>query len=108
MEEGTPRVPGRVARALVLAAMQAVANAVQHADAQGLTVQLTGDTAPGGVAVRVRDTGPGFDVSAIPADRLGIRGSINARLAAVGGRSDIDSTPSGTTVTLEWESGDRW
>ncbi len=108
VEEGTPRVPGRVARALVLAAMQAVANAVQHADAQGLTVELTGDSAPGGVAVRVRDTGPGFDVSAIPADRLGIRGSINARLAAVGGRSDIESTSAGTTVTLEWESGDRW
>ncbi|SDO51897.1 Signal transduction histidine kinase [Microbacterium sp. ru370.1] len=108
VEEGTPRVPGRVARALVLAAMQAVANAVQHADAQGLTVELTGDSAPGGVAVRVRDTGPGFDVAAIPADRLGIRGSINARLAAVGGRSDIDSTSAGTTVTLEWESGDRW
>lgn len=108
VEEGTPRVPGRVARALVLAAMQAVANAVQHADAQGLTVELTGDSAPGGVAVRVRDTGPGFDVAAIPADRLGIRGSINARLAAVGGRSDIDSTSTGTTVTLEWESGDRW
>lgn len=108
VEEGTPRVPGRVARALVLAAMQAVANAVQHADAQGLSVELTGDSAPGGVAVRVRDTGPGFDVAAIPDDRLGIRGSINARLAAVGGRSDIDSTSAGTTVTLEWEAGDRW
>ncbi|MDT0115789.1 ATP-binding protein [Microbacterium sp. PRF11] len=108
VEEGTPRVPGRIARALVLAAMQAVANAVQHAEAQGLSVQLTGYTAPGGVAVRVRDTGPGFDVSAIPPDRLGIRGSIVARLAAVGGRSDIDAHEGGTTVTLEWESGDRW
>ncbi|MCD2169134.1 MULTISPECIES: ATP-binding protein [Microbacterium] len=108
VEEGTPRVPGRVARALVLAALQAVANAVQHADAQGLTVLLTGSTTPGGVAVRVRDTGPGFDVAAIPADRLGIRGSIDARLAAVGGRSEIDSHAGGTTVTLEWESGDRW
>ena len=41
-------------------------------------------------------------------DRLGIRGSIHARLAAVGGRSDIRSHAGGTTVTLEWESGDRW
>lgn len=108
LEEGTPRVPGRVARALVLAALQAVANAVQHADAQGLTVQVTGSASPGGVAVRVRDTGSGFDVAAIAPDRLGIRGSIHARLAAVGGRSDIDSHAGGTTVTLEWESGDRW
>lgn len=108
VEEGTPRVPGRVARALVLAAMQAVANAVQHADAQGLTVQLTGDAAPGGVAVRVRDSGGGFALDSIQPDRLGIRGSIIARLTAVGGRSDIESGPTGTTVTLEWESGDRW
>lgn len=108
LEEGTPRVPGRVARALVLAALQAVANAVQHADAQGLAVQLTGSASPGGVAVRVRDSGAGFDVSAIAPDRLGIRGSIHARLAAVGGHSEIESHSGGTTVTLEWESGDRW
>lgn len=108
VEDGTPRVPGRVARALVLAAMQAVANAVQHADAQGLSVQLAGYALPGSIAVRVRDTGAGFDVDAIPADRLGIRGSIIARVTAVGGRSDIDSGAAGTTVTLEWESGDRW
>ncbi|MDQ1177100.1 signal transduction histidine kinase [Microbacterium sp. SORGH_AS 421] len=108
VDEGTPYVPGRIARALVLAAMQAVANAVQHADAQGLTVQLTGYASPGSVSVRVRDTGPGFDIASIPADRLGIRGSIDARLAAVGGRSEIDSHAGGTTVTLEWESGDRW
>ncbi|MDQ1083238.1 MULTISPECIES: sensor histidine kinase [Microbacterium] len=108
LEEGTPRVPGRVARALVLAALQAVANAVQHADARGLAVQLTGTATPGGVSVRVRDTGGGFDIGAIAPDRLGIRGSIHARLAAVGGRSEIDSHAGGTTVTLEWDSGDRW
>ncbi|MFZ8758048.1 sensor histidine kinase [Microbacterium sp. HMH0099] len=105
---GTPRVPGRVARALVLAAMQAVANAVQHAEARGLSVELNGYADPGSVAVRVRDAGGGFDLSAIPEDRLGIRGSIIARVTAVGGRSDIDTGPAGTTVLLEWESGDRW
>jgi len=104
----TPRVPGRIARALVLAAMQAVANAVQHAEARGLTVEVAGYADPGSVLVRVRDAGEGFDLEAIPADRLGIRGSIMARVTAVGGRSDIESGPSGTTVTLEWESGDRW
>lgn len=108
VQDGTPRVPGRVARALVLAAMQAVANAVQHADARGLAVQLSGSADPGSVTVRVRDTGGGFDVKDIPEDRLGIRGSIIARVTAVGGRSDIDTGASGTTVTLEWESGDRW
>ncbi|MBM3715986.1 MAG: ATP-binding protein, partial [Actinobacteria bacterium] len=108
VQSGTPRVPGRVARALVLAAMQAVANAVQHAEARGLSVELNGYADPGSVAVRVRDAGGGFDLSAIPEDRLGIRGSIIARVTAVGGRSDIDTGPAGTTVLLEWESGDRW
>ncbi|SIR72148.1 sensor histidine kinase [Microbacterium sp. RURRCA19A] len=108
VQEGTPRVPGRVARALVLAAMQAVANAVQHAEARALTVEVSGSAEPGGVTIRVRDAGRGFDVNAIPADRLGIRGSIIARVTAVGGRSTVDSSPAGTTVTLEWESGDRW
>jgi signal transduction histidine kinase len=108
LDDATPRVPGRVARALVLAAMQAVANAVQHAEARGLAVEVSGYADPGSVVVRVRDAGAGFDLDAIPADRLGIRGSIMARVTAVGGRSDIESGPSGTTVTLEWESGDRW
>lgn len=104
----TPRVPGRVARALVLAAMQAVANAVQHAEAAGLSVQLRAHASPGGVTLRVRDTGGGFDLDGIPDDRLGIRGSILARMTAVGGHTQIDSGPHGTTVTLDWESGDRW
>lgn len=108
LDEATPRVPGRVARALVLAAMQAVANAVQHADAVGLVVELRGRAEPGGITVRVRDRGTGFDLGSIPDDRLGIRGSILARVTAVGGRTDIESGPHGTTVTLEWESGDRW
>jgi len=108
VQPGSPRVPGRVARALVLAAMQAVANAVQHAEARSLVVELAGFADPGSVTVRVRDAGGGFDLDAIPDDRLGIRGSILARVTAVGGRSDIDSGPSGTTVTLEWQSGDRW
>ncbi len=108
IQEGTPRVPGRIARALSLAAMQAVANAVQHAEARGLSVEVSGYADPGSIAVRVRDAGDGFDLDAIPADRLGIRGSIIARVTAVGGRSDIESGPTGTTVTLEWESGDRW
>ncbi|MFG6445016.1 sensor histidine kinase [Microbacterium sp. P07] len=108
LDEDTPRVPGRVARALVLAAMQAVANAVQHADAVGLAVELRGRAEPGGVTVRVRDAGGGFDIDRIPDDRLGIRGSIQARVTAVGGRTEIESGSSGTTVTLHWESGNRW
>ncbi len=93
-------VPGRTARALALAATQAIANAVQHAGGQGLTVGLRADAR--GVVIEVKDAGGGFDPRRVPEDRLGIRGSIVARMAAHGGRARIDTTDEGTTVTLEW------
>lgn len=95
-----PTVPGRVARALVLAATQAIANAVQHAGGVGLhvTVEASIDR----VRLIVSDSGEGFDMSGVPDDRLGIRGSIIARVAAVGGTADLRSGPGGTVVLLEW------
>ncbi|WP_345751225.1 sensor histidine kinase [Microbacterium rhizophilus] len=93
-------VPGRVARAVVLAATQAIANAVQHAEGAGLNVAVS--RAGRGVRVEVSDSGPGVDVASIPADRLGIRASIFARLAAVGGEATIASGSTGTTVAMTW------
>ncbi|KAA9135382.1 sensor histidine kinase [Microbacterium caowuchunii] len=98
----TPVVPGRVARALVLATAQAVSNAVEHADAAGLQVSVDGRPAPHGVAIRVRDAGPGFDIDTVPDDRLGIRASILARVSAFGGEASVDSDDSGTRVTMIW------
>lgn len=99
------RVPGVVARALTLAAAQAIANAIEHADAVGLHVDVVGRVDPGRVTVRVRDRGPGFDPAAVATDRLGISASIVARMAAVGGRASIASDSGGTEVTLEWVEG---
>lgn len=96
-------VPGRVARAIVLAVTQAVANAVSHADATGLVLTMTSHTDPVRVVAQVRDAGPGFDPHAVPDDRLGISASIVARVAAVGGRATIDSGAHGTTVAVTWE-----
>ncbi|MBF4561651.1 ATP-binding protein [Microbacterium sp. VKM Ac-2870] len=98
---GVPAVPGRVARALVLAAAQAVRNAIDHAQARGLRVSLRVDEA--GVRLQVIDRGPGFDPANIPEDRLGIRGSIVARMAAVGGRARVRTAAAGTLVTLDWQ-----
>lgn len=100
--EGTSNVPGAVARAIVLAVTQALANAVQHAGAAGLRVVLTETAPPVAVEVRVTDAGPGFDPDAVPADRLGISASIVARMAAVGGSAVVESGSDGTTVTLSW------
>lgn len=99
-------VPGPVAVALIRAATQAIANAVQHADGRGLRAHVGrpegGDPAASSVEVVVSDEGPGFDVDAVPDDRLGISASILARVSAVGGTADIASGPRGTVVTLRW------
>lgn len=102
MDRSGAIVPGHVAQAFVLAATQAVANAVQHADGDGLAVAVRSNERPARVRVEVRDTGSGFDWDEIPEDRLGIRASIVARIAAVGGTTRIRSDADGTTVRLEW------
>ena len=98
---GHGAVPDRVARAMALAARQAIGNAVTHASGRGLSVVVEGhgDT---GLTVKVSDTGGGFDPAQVGADRLGIRASIVARMAAVGGVATIDSDRRGTVVTLGW------
>ena len=101
-----PEVPGRVARALVLAATQAVSNALEHAGGRGLEVSVTAHAASQSLTVRVCDTGAGLHVDAVPADRLGIRASIVARVAAFGGDATVDSGEGGTTVTLTWRRED--
>lgn len=94
-------VPERVARAMVLAARQAIGNAFTHAGGRGLHVMV--DAAPTTpLRVIVQDTGPGFDLDSIGEDRLGIRASIIARMAAVAGTADIRSDSGGTAVELTW------
>lgn len=94
-------VPDRVARAITLAATQAIANAVQHAGAVGLGVTV--ESGPEGIEVVVRDGGPGIeDVGGIPDDRLGLRGSIFARMAAVGGVAELTTRRGDTRVTMRW------
>lgn len=94
-------LPGRVARALVLAAAQAVVNAIEHAEGAGLHAEVTADDRR--VVVRVIDAGEGFDVHAVPEDRLGLSGSVVARVAAVGGQAKVRSSRRGTIVDLRWE-----
>lgn len=103
VDAATPDVPGRVCRALVLAATQAIVNGLDHAGGRGLSVVVRARPAPTRIEIDVRDSGGGFDLAAVPDDRLGIRGSIIARVAAVGGTADISSSASGTRVTLAWE-----
>ncbi len=96
-----PPIPERVARAAALAAQQACRNAVEHAGGRGLRVRAEAD-GEAGFTITIRDAGPGFDVEATPEDRLGIRASIVARMAAVAGAASVESDDEGTVVTLRW------
>ncbi len=101
---GTGTVPEPAADAIVAAATQAMVNSINHAgtDAHVARTLLIAEI-PDGVSVRVEDTGRGFDVDAIPVERLGVRNSILRRMEDVGGIATIRSQPGlGTVVELEW------
>ncbi len=48
----------------------------------------------------VNDSGKGFDVSAIGADRLGLRSSVYGRVEAAGGKVKVWSAPGNGTSVL--------
>jgi signal transduction histidine kinase len=94
-------VPSSVAVAIAESADAAQSNVVRHAEGSVAWLRLhqTRDS----VTVEVIDVGPGFDMAAIPPYRYGIRESIMARMAAVGGTARIDTAPgNGTRIHLEW------
>jgi signal transduction histidine kinase/phage shock protein PspC (stress-responsive transcriptional regulator) len=94
---GDAVVDDRIA-AVVAATKEAVVNAAKHADAPA-TVYAEVDEDQ--VEVNVRDRGRGFDPDAVDPDRHGVRQSIVARMAAVGGSATVRSAPGeGTEVRL--------
>ncbi|MDN4471588.1 sensor histidine kinase [Demequina zhanjiangensis] len=85
-------------RAGVDAAKEAAQNAARHgSEPISVYAELTADR----YELFVRDSGPGFDPSAVPEDRAGIRNSILGRSRRHGGDASIASTPGGRTeVTI--------
>ena len=84
---------------LLLAAREAIVNAVRHSGAASVAVYLEVEAQR--VSVFVRDRGRGFDPAEIAADRRGISGSIVDRLARAGGVAEVRSTPGeGTEVEM--------
>lgn len=91
--------------ALVAAAREAMVNAAKHSGR--LEIDVFAEVADGLAEVFVRDRGVGFDASAMPADRQGVRGSIMDRMARYGGKAVVRSTPGeGTEIRLEMRSDD--
>lgn len=83
--------------ALVHATREAVQNAAKHA---GGSISVYLECRPGSAEVFVRDRGPGFDLAAVPADRLGVRESLINRMERHGGEARIRNTGNGTEVHL--------
>ena len=84
---------------LLLAAREAIVNAVRHSGAPAVSVYL--EVEPQRVSIFVRDRGHGFDPAAVAADRRGISGSIVDRLARAGGSGEVRTTPGeGTEVEM--------
>lgn len=100
--------------AMLQAAREAMVNAAKHAgdepsdgdDIAGAaptsTLSVYAEVAGDEVSIFVRDRGKGFDLDAIPDDRMGLRESIIGRMERNGGKAEIRTAPGdGTEVRLE-------
>lgn len=88
---------GERTRALVQATREATLNGVRHG---GTAVSVYVEATGSGVDVFIKDRGAGFDPSAVPPDRLGVRESVVGRMQRHGGSAEIIGTAEGTEVRL--------
>ena len=93
---------GEAGNALLAATREAMVNAAKFAPDAG-DVAVYAELAPDRSQVFVRDRGDGFDPSAVPEDRRGLRESIIGRMERSGGTARIRSGESGTEVELTIE-----
>ena len=89
--------------ALASAIGESVTNAIKHAGPSNIVVYAETDD-DGEVFASVRDNGTGFDPAHVERGE-GLNGSIEARMLAVGGRSQISSTIGNGTEVRLWTSG---
>jgi signal transduction histidine kinase/phage shock protein PspC (stress-responsive transcriptional regulator) len=85
-------------QALVNALREAMVNAVRHG-APPISAYV--EVGPDAVEAFVRDHGPGFQLDAVPEDRLGVRESILGRMQRHGGTARVRRLEQGTEVSLE-------
>jgi signal transduction histidine kinase len=99
------KLPSEAAEALLASTREALRNAVRHAQPHHIAVswRAVREGAQLRVSSRVEDDGAGFDVTSVPADRLGLRLSMTERMRDAGGTCSVSSEPGvGTTVELAW------
>ncbi|SEM08192.1 PspC domain-containing protein [Nonomuraea pusilla] len=91
--------PGGRLAAMLKAARQAMVNAAKYSESPSISVyaEVEGEE----VTIFVKDRGKGFDLDAVPADRMGIRESIIGRMERHGGTARMRTEPGeGTEVML--------
>ena len=93
------RLPADVETALYRIVQEALTNTVKHAQAGTISIVLA--RKPGGVTALIEDDGRGFTSGDGSGEGLGLLG-MGERLALLGGKLRIESTPgSGTTIVAE-------
>jgi signal transduction histidine kinase len=88
--------------AIVQAAREAMVNAAKYAS-QRDPVSVFAESDAEHVSVFIRDRGNGFDLNAVPHDRIGVRESIVGRMRRSGGLATIRTSDEGTEVRLEMD-----
>lgn len=103
-------LPAKTAVALISATREAIRNSREHAGA-GAAIAVRVQATSAGIIVVITDDGAGFDLASIPAARLGVTGSILARINELpGGTATIRTgragrgSPPGTEVELRWRA----
>jgi two-component system NarL family sensor kinase len=88
--DGSRPLPARVEIGLYRVAQEALTNALKHARASRITLQLI--TTPDRVELKIEDDGRGFDPSQIPPGHYGLIG-LNERVRLLGGHVELRSCP---------------
>ncbi|HEY0543689.1 MAG TPA: PspC domain-containing protein [Actinoallomurus sp.] len=88
--------------AMVNAAKYAAGEPADHDEPAASSLSVYAEVAGDEVSIFVRDRGRGFDLDAVPEDRMGLRESIIGRMERNGGKAGIRTAPGeGTEVRLE-------
>ncbi|MCC6146430.1 MAG: PAS domain-containing protein [Anaerolineaceae bacterium] len=100
--EGRRPLPAEVQTAFFRIAQETLNNIVKHARASRVLIAFNNQ--PQRVSLFIRDNGCGFDIEAVPPDRLGLK-ILQERAAAIGAVLEINSQlGEGTTLGLHWEN----
>jgi signal transduction histidine kinase len=85
--------------AMLKASRQAMVNAAKYSGSP--TISVYAEVEGEDVTIFVKDRGKGFDLDAVPVDRMGIRESIVGRMERHGGTARVRTEPGeGTEVML--------